>query len=155
MKVKSLSRVRLTVTPWTAAFQALPSMGFSMQEYWSGVPLPSLPDTLQGFIAKGEGAIQEVLCELGRISQKVSRKGLYCHSQRQLAVNQPNTQSQMGPIVLPVMPSPQVRGWHPVGIDTLGLHNTERRALAPSLGVSCSHLRRTVYYSPWRWWFSC
>ena len=38
-KVKSLSRVRLLVTPWTAAFQAPPSMGFSRQEYWSGVPL--------------------------------------------------------------------------------------------------------------------
>ena len=35
------SRVRLCVTPWTAAYQALPSMGFSRQEYWSGVPLPS------------------------------------------------------------------------------------------------------------------
>ena len=41
VKVKSLSRVRLLVTPWTAAYQALPSMGFSRQEYWSGVPLPS------------------------------------------------------------------------------------------------------------------
>ena len=41
MKVKSLSRVRLLVTPWTAADQAPPPMGFSRQEYWSGVPLPS------------------------------------------------------------------------------------------------------------------
>ena len=41
VKVKSLSRVRLVVTPWTAAYQAPPSMGFSRQEYWSGVPLPS------------------------------------------------------------------------------------------------------------------
>ena len=40
-KVKSLSRVRLLATPWTAAYQASPSMGFSRQEYWSGVPLPS------------------------------------------------------------------------------------------------------------------
>ena len=40
MKVKSLSRVRLLATPWTAASQAPPSMGFSRQEYWSGVPLP-------------------------------------------------------------------------------------------------------------------
>ena len=40
-KVKSLSRVRLSATPWTAAFQAPPSMGFSRQEYWSGVPSPS------------------------------------------------------------------------------------------------------------------
>jgi len=38
--VKSLSRVRLLATPWTAAYQAPPPMGFSRQEYWSGVPLP-------------------------------------------------------------------------------------------------------------------
>ena len=41
MKVKSLSCVRLLATSWTAAYQAPPSMGFSRQEYWSGVPLPS------------------------------------------------------------------------------------------------------------------
>ena len=41
VKVKLLSRVRLLATSWTAAYQALPSMGFSRQEYWSGVPLPS------------------------------------------------------------------------------------------------------------------
>ena len=38
---KSVSRVQLLATPWTAAYQAPPSMGFSRQEYWSGVPLPS------------------------------------------------------------------------------------------------------------------
>ena len=42
VKVKSLSRVWLLATPWTAAQQAPRSMGFSRQEYWSGVPLPSL-----------------------------------------------------------------------------------------------------------------
>ena len=41
VKVKSLSRVRLLATPWTAAHQAPPSMEFSRQEYWSGVPLRS------------------------------------------------------------------------------------------------------------------
>ena len=41
VKVKTLSHVWLFATPWTAAHQASPSMGFSMQEYWSGVPLPS------------------------------------------------------------------------------------------------------------------
>ena len=41
MKVKSLSRVLLFTTPWTAAHQAPPSTGFSRQEYWSGVPSPS------------------------------------------------------------------------------------------------------------------
>ena len=41
VKVKLLSRVWLLTTPWTAAYQAPLSMGFSRQEYWSGVPLPS------------------------------------------------------------------------------------------------------------------
>ena len=41
VKVKSLSHVRLLATPWTAAYQAPPSKGFSRQEYWSAVPLPS------------------------------------------------------------------------------------------------------------------
>ena len=41
VKVKSISPVGLLVIPWTAAHQAPPSMGFSRQEYWSGVPLPS------------------------------------------------------------------------------------------------------------------
>ena len=42
VQVKLLSHVRLLATTWTAAYQAPPSMGFSRQEYWSGVPLPSL-----------------------------------------------------------------------------------------------------------------
>ena len=41
VKVKSVNHVRLLATPWTAAHQAPPSMGFSRQEYWSGLPLPS------------------------------------------------------------------------------------------------------------------
>ena len=47
MKVKSLSRVRLFATPWTVAYQAPLYMGFSRQEYWSGLPFPppgDLPD---------------------------------------------------------------------------------------------------------------
>ena len=46
-KAKSLSRVRLFAIPWTVAYSAPPSMGFSRQEYWSGLPFPSpgdLPD---------------------------------------------------------------------------------------------------------------
>ena len=45
VKVKSLSRVWLLSTPWTAAYQAPPPMGFSRQEYWSGLPLPSPSNT--------------------------------------------------------------------------------------------------------------
>ena len=47
VKVKLLSCVQLFATPWTTAYQAPPSMGFSRQEYWSGLPFPSpgdLPD---------------------------------------------------------------------------------------------------------------
>ena len=47
VKVKSLSRVWLLGTPWTAAHQAPPSMGFSRQEYWSGLPLPSPEDVTE------------------------------------------------------------------------------------------------------------
>ena len=44
MKVKSLSHVQLLAAPWTAAYQAPPSMGFSRQEYWSGLSFPSLKE---------------------------------------------------------------------------------------------------------------
>ena len=47
VKVKLLSCVRLFATPWTVAYQAPPSMGFSRQEYWSGLPFPS-PDMRLG-----------------------------------------------------------------------------------------------------------
>ena len=53
MKVKSESEV----TPWTAAYQAPLSMGFSRQEYWSGVPLPSLTYTLTAGIFIGPGLV--------------------------------------------------------------------------------------------------
>jgi len=49
VKVKSFSRIRLLATPWTAANQAPLSMGFSRQEYWSGMPLPS-PNIILGKI---------------------------------------------------------------------------------------------------------
>ena len=52
VKVKLLSRVPLFTTPWTAAYQAPPSMGFSRQEYWSGVPLPSLNSPLDLYKTK-------------------------------------------------------------------------------------------------------
>ena len=46
VKVKSLSRIRLLASPWTAAYQVHLSMGFSRQDYWSGLPLPSLKDLI-------------------------------------------------------------------------------------------------------------
>ena len=53
VKVKSLSHVRLFATPWTAAHQAPPSMAFSRQEYWSGLPLPSLNISTKGLQIDG------------------------------------------------------------------------------------------------------
>ena len=56
--VKSLSRVRLFATPWTVAYQAPPSMGFSRQEYWSGLPSPSPGDLPNPGIEPGSPAFQ-------------------------------------------------------------------------------------------------
>ena len=58
MKVKSLSCARLLVTPWTAAHQGPLSMGFSRQEYWSGVPFPSPGDLPDPGIKPGSPALQ-------------------------------------------------------------------------------------------------
>ena len=58
LKVKSLSRVRLFVTPWTVAYHAPPSVGFSRQEYWSGLPFPSLGDLPNTGIEPGSPALQ-------------------------------------------------------------------------------------------------
>ena len=57
--MKLLSRVRLFATPWTVAYQAPPSMGFSRQEYWSGVPFPSPGDLPDPGIEPGFPAFQE------------------------------------------------------------------------------------------------
>ena len=57
-EVKLLSRVRLFTTPWTVAHQASPSMGFSRQEYWSGLPFPSLGDLPDPRIKPGSPALQ-------------------------------------------------------------------------------------------------
>ena len=53
VRVTSLSRVRLLVTPWTVAYQALTSMGFSRQEYWSGLPFHSPGDLPASGIGPG------------------------------------------------------------------------------------------------------
>ena len=58
MCVKSLSRVRLFATPWTVAHQTPLSMGFSRQEYWSGLPFPSPGDLPNPGIQPGSPALQ-------------------------------------------------------------------------------------------------
>ena len=57
VKVKSLSRVQLSATPWTVASQAPPSMGFFGQEYWSGLPFPSPEDLPNPEIKSGSPAL--------------------------------------------------------------------------------------------------
>ena len=58
MKVKLLSRVRLFVTPWTVAYQAPPSMGFSRRECWSGLPFPSPGDLPDSGVEPGSPTLQ-------------------------------------------------------------------------------------------------
>ena len=60
--MKSFSRVRLLVTPWTAAYQAPPSMGFSRQEYWSGMPLPS-PHHVLGTLKPNLNSFEPLLAD--------------------------------------------------------------------------------------------
>ena len=57
VKVKSLSHVQLFATPWTVVYQAPPSMGFSRQEYWRGLPFPSPGDLPDPGIEPGSPAL--------------------------------------------------------------------------------------------------
>ena len=57
LNVESLSRVRFFVTPWTVAYQAPLPMGFSKQEYWSGLPFPSPGDLPDPGIEPGSSAL--------------------------------------------------------------------------------------------------
>ena len=72
MKVKSISHVPLLETPWTAAYQAPPSMGFSRQEYWSGVPLPSPKTYYNARVIKTEGCYYNII--------SISEKAMAPHS---------------------------------------------------------------------------
>ena len=79
MKVKSLSHARFLAIPWTAAYQAPPSMGFSRQEYWNGLPLPSPYSLLypaKKEILRSDGGLhyQATLTYLPRDSGKVKVK---------------------------------------------------------------------------------
>ena len=75
VKVRSLSRVRLFATPWTAAYQAPSSMGFSRQEYWSGLPLPSAEHSSKLMLKILQARLQQyVNCEVPDV-QAGFRKG--------------------------------------------------------------------------------
>ena len=79
VKVKSLSHVRCLATPWTAAYQAPPSMGFSRQEYWSGVPLPSLLMVLgiAFFLEFSETLLQFFFKELNKFFSQVGQTAFF------------------------------------------------------------------------------
>ena len=67
IKVKSLSHVRLFVTPWTVTHQAPPSMGFSRREYWSGLPFPTPGDLPNPGIESGSPSLQFDPCRLNKL----------------------------------------------------------------------------------------
>ena len=77
VKMKSLSHVWLLATSWTAVYQAPPSMGFSRQEYWSGVPLPS-PGTLigQGFNLDAEYIMRNAGLEEAQAGIKIAGRNI-------------------------------------------------------------------------------
>ena len=77
VKVKSPSRVQLLVTPWTAAYQAPPSMGFSRQKYWSGFPLPSPNIPLVICFTHGNVYVSRILSKIIPCSPCVHKSVLY------------------------------------------------------------------------------
>ena len=76
MKGKSLSCVQLLATLWTAAHQAPQFMGFSRQEYWSGVPLPSSLDQTEEKINKlGDNSVKDIHSEEQKGKKEWNREG--------------------------------------------------------------------------------
>ena len=73
----SLSRVRLFATPWTVAYQAPQSMGFSRQEYWSGLPFPSPADLPNPGIEPGSPALQTDALPSEALGKPDSRLGSF------------------------------------------------------------------------------
>ena len=80
--MKSLSHVRLFATPWTVAYQAPPSIGFSWQEYWRGLPFPSPGDLPDPGIEPGSPAFQADTLT----SEPPGSDGTKCHDLRFLNV---------------------------------------------------------------------
>ena len=102
VKVKSesevASRVRPSATPWTAAFQAPPSMGFSRQEYWSGVPRPSLIPVFNQFpVAAAASSTLLYECPSAHISSYLSSSYLPWP----LASKVATARNQAGPCLCP------------------------------------------------------
>ena len=109
VKVKLLSHVQLLATPWTAAYQAPPSMGFSRQEYWSGVPLPSPHTDMRGM--------------QNQMTMRDDQDGWFIASLRELLCSQPPDSSAFswraaslhvgeGKKLIPVMPRRMNHSYH-------------------------------------------
>ena len=108
--MKLLSRVRLFTTPWTAAYQAPPSTGFSRQECWSGVPWPSPHLAAQG--AKWRHAfLVSIFVSTHDASSSLSTRGSYSSWQeldRVLAAEAAQQETASGPsLAEPADPCPQ------------------------------------------------
>ena len=73
VKVKSLSLVQPSATPWTAAFQAPPSMGFSRQEYWSGVPLQIVHSNILIICHKNLGRVKKNGFQIRKLSSDIGK----------------------------------------------------------------------------------
>ena len=80
--MRSLSRVQLFATPWTVAYLAPPSVGFSRQEYWSGLPIPSQGDLPNPGIKPGSPALQADCLP----SEPPTRPGADCGSDHELLI---------------------------------------------------------------------
>ena len=115
MKVKSLSRVQLFATPWTVTHQAPPSLGFSRQEYWSGVALPSPFLLLVGFkVLPGHFLILHRYLSAGPLGTMTTQRSdsvsfRLCESQRSYSgTSQDLAESPQDKRVSVV---PQILGW--------------------------------------------
>ena len=103
VRVKSLSRVRLFATPWTAPYQAPPSMGFSRQEYWSGLPLPSPYKRLP----------YPIICNKLENLEEINIFSINCESWRNKNLNRPRTNKDTEfSKNLPNKQKPRTRGLH-------------------------------------------
>ena len=100
--MKSLSRAWLLVTPWTAAYQAPPSMGFSRQEYWSGLPLPS-PSALST-LSQNKLTLREA-CPLKYLSQRADASSLHPRAPEVYLSSLPLNSSSFGPWQFPAAPA--------------------------------------------------
>ena len=143
VKVKSLSHVRLLATPWTAAHQAPPSMGFSRQEYWSGVPLPSpffgCPSTIsvKWLLLKNGQKVVLLLCYRIKDHQQP-----LCHRERYWLL----VPIYLWPQVLSTNPPPQ-KTWHPQAASetyayfssACGTFRSQREVPGRDVHATCSH----------------